>query len=318
MTGQVWAVNSEGGYLYSDQLSTKLRQAVQPMTRFRQFCDAKDATQKGLKTGDAFHWDVYSNVATQGTTLTETSTIPRTNFNIMQGTLTVAEFGNSVPYTAKLDNLSKLPVTEIINKVLKDDAKKAFDTAAYNQFNSTLLRVVPGSSGTATDVITLTTNGTATGTNNVALGKNHVKAISDLMKERNIPAYMADDYCSCGHPSSFRQLKNDLEDVHKYVDRGFDMILNGEIGRYESCRFVEQTNIAKEAWSNGKSNQISFFGEDTVAEAIVIPEEMRGAIPSDFGRSKGIAWYYLGGFGIVHANTDFVAQARIVKWDSAA
>ena len=30
--------------------------------------------------------------------------------------------------------------------------------------------------------------------------------------------------------------------------------------------------------------------EDTVAEAIAIPEEMRGKIPTDFGRSKGVAW----------------------------
>jgi hypothetical protein len=42
--------------------------------------------------------------------------------------------------------------------------------------------------------------------------------------------------------------------------------------------------------------------EDTVAEALVIPEEMRGAIPSDYGRSKGVAWYYLGqSFGPVVA-----------------
>ncbi len=30
--------------------------------------------------------------------------------------------------------------------------------------------------------------------------------------------------------------------------------------------------------------------EDTVAEAIAVPEEVRAKIPTDFGRSKGIAW----------------------------
>ena len=39
--------------------------------------------------------------------------------------------------------------------------------------------------------MTLTTNGTVTITNNVALGNGHVKAIVDLMKERNIPPSMA-------------------------------------------------------------------------------------------------------------------------------
>lgn len=36
---------------------------------------------------------------------------------------------------------------------------------------------------------------------------------------------------------------------------------------------------------------------------------------SDYGRSKGVAWYYLGGFGIVHT---LATNCRIVKWDSAA
>lgn len=314
MAGQLWATNSLGGYMYSDRLSKVLRHAVQPLVKFRQFADVKDAAAQGKGKGDTFHWNVYSDVATQGTTLVETSTMPETNFTITQGTMTITEYGNSVPYTGKLDDLSEHPVKEVINKVLKNDAKKAFDIAAHAQFNATLLRVVP-TAGTSTNAVTLTTNGTATATNNVAMGKEHVKAIVDLMKERNIPPYMGDDYAALAHPSTFRQLKNDLESVHQYVDAGFQMILNGEIGRYESTRFIEQTNIAKSSWTNNKSNWAFFFGDDTVAEGIAVPEEMRGKIPTDYGRSRGIAWYYLGGFGIVHTAA---AQARIVKWDSAA
>jgi hypothetical protein len=71
-------------------------------------------------------------------------------------------------------------------KVLKNDAKKAFDAAAYAQFNATPLRVI-ATGGTSTSAITLTTNGTVTGTSNVGLGKELVKAIVDMMKERNIP-----------------------------------------------------------------------------------------------------------------------------------
>lgn len=314
MAGQLWVTDSLGGYMYSDKLSKELRYAVQPLVKFRQFADVQDAAAQGKGEGDTFHWNVYSDVATQGTTLVETSTMPETNFTISQGTMTITEYGNSVPYSGKLDDLSEHPVKEVIHRVLKNDAKKAFDNAAYAQFNATPLRVVP-TSATATDAVTLTTNGTATGTNNVALGKDHVKAIVDLMKERNIPPYINDDYMSIARPSTFRQLKNDLESIHQYVNQGFQMILNGEIGRYEGVRFVEQTNIASASWSNSASDWAFFFGDDTVAEGIAIPEEMRGKIPGDFGRSKGVAWYYIGGFGIVHTQA---AQARIIKWDSAA
>ena len=319
MAGQIWSTNTLGGYMSSEKLSRVLRFSLQPLVKFRQFADIKDAAGQGKNKGDSYQWNVYSDVATQGTTLAETDAMPETNFTIAQRSLTITEMGNSVPYTGKLDDLSEHPVTEIINKVLKNDAKKAFDAAAYAQFNATPLVVSPVS-GNSTTAVSLATNGTAPTVNGVALGKDHVKAIVDIMKERNIPAYVNDDYISMGHPSTFRKLKNDLEAIHLYVDTGFQMILNGEIGRYESVRFVEQTNIAKDDvnFAAGLSNWAFFFGADTVAEAIAVPEEVRGKIPTDYGRSRGVAWYYLGGFGIVHPRDDGDSSknARIVKWGS--
>ena len=323
MAGQVWSVNTSGGYMYALNLSRELRMAVQPIVKFRQFCDIKDAAHQGLHRGDTFHWNVFSDVATQGTTLTETSTIPETSFTISQGTMTITEAGNSVPYTGKLDDLSEQPIREIVRKVLKNDAKKSFDNLAADQFNAAALRVVP-TNGTSTTSLDLTTNGTATETNNIALGKEHVKLIVDTMKERNIPAYSGDDYYAIAWPSTFRTLKNDLESIKQYIDQGFQMIMNGEVGRYEGVRFIEQTHIDKgyigstladATWTNAKSDWCVFFGEDTVAEAIAVPEEIRGKIPGDFGRDRGIAWYYLGGFGLVHTQA---AQSRVVIWDSAA
>jgi hypothetical protein len=147
--------------------------------------------------------------------------------------------------------------------------------------------VYPATS-TSTSAVTLTTTGTVGGTASVAFGKDHAKAIIDLMKERNIPPYKADDYYAITWPSTIRTFKNNLEDVFKYTGEGFGRIMNGEIGRYENCRYVEQTNIAKD--STTSTDWIFFMGEDTVAEAICVPEEMRGKIPSDYGRSKGVAW----------------------------
>lgn len=240
--------------------------------------------------------------------------MPETNFTVTQGTMTITEFGNSVPYTGLLDNMSEVPVTERIRVVLKNDAVKTFDTAAAAEFNKALLRVVP-TAGTDTSSVVLTTNGTATLTNNVALGKDHIKSIVDLMKERNIPGYMGEDYMALAHPTTFRTLKNNLESIHQYTTEGFGMILNGEIGRFEGVRFVEQTGVAKTGFTNAKSNWCYFFGEDTVAEGVAIPEEIRGKIPGDYGRSRGIAWYALEGFALTQITA---ANARVVKWDSAA
>ena len=324
MAGQVWGTSSLGGYMYSLNLSKELRVSLRPIVKFRQFADVKDAAHQGLSKGDTFHWNVYSTVATGGAALVENTAIAETNFTITQGTMTINEFGNSVPFTSKLDDLSEHPVKEIIHKVLKVDAAQVLDGLVADQIDTCKLRVVP-TAGTATDSVVLTENGTATLTNTVALGKDHIKAIVDVMKERNIPAYEGDDYFCLAWPTTFRTLKNNLETINQYVETGFQMIRNGETGRYEGVRFVEQTYRAKggaatgmgtaaAAWSKGLSDWAIFFGADTVAEAVAIPEEIRGKIPTDYGRSRGIAWYYLGGAGLVHT---VAAESRVVMWDSA-
>ncbi len=310
MAGQLWGTAADGGYMYTDELSDVLRMEVQPQVRYRQHCDAKDAMDKGLGKGDTYHWNVYSDIGTQGTALAENTAIPESKFTITQGSLTVEEYGNSVPYTGKLDDLSRHPVKEVVKKVLKNDASKTFDILARAQFDST--PVICAAETSTTAVVTVE-NGTCATTNNVALGVGHVKAIVDIMKERDIPTFSSGDYFCIARPTTFRTMKNSLESIHQYVDAGFRMIMNGEVGRYEGVRFIEQTNIASAGWTNAKSDVAHFFGEDTIAEAIVIPEEIRGKIPTDYGRSKGVAWYYLGGFGIVHSDA---TNARIVEWGS--
>ena len=326
MAGQLWAVNSLGGYFYSQNLSKELRKALQPTTKFRQFADVKDASQQGKGKGATFTWDVVSNVATQGNVIVETNTMPETQFTITQGTLTITEAGNSVPYSGKLEDLSQFSVKQAVMKALKNDATKVQDALAHQQFNLTPLRVA----GTSSTTITLSTGGTCTATNSQAFNTNHAKLIVDLMKERNIPAYSGDDYYALAWPSTYRTLKNSLETLHQYTPEGLQMIMNGEIGRYENVRYVEQTNIPKggaadsttfnaftntaDPWNGGFSDWIFFCGEDTVAEAVAVPEEIRAKIPTDYGRSKGVAWYYLGGYGLVHTS---VSEARVIKWDSA-
>ncbi len=263
MAGQVWETNAEGGFMYSDELSNVLRNALQPMNRFVQHCDAGDFTDKGLHTGDQFYWNAYSDVGTQGGELDERQPIPETSFTVSQKSGTVTEWGNSVPFSDKLDNMSAQPVKQIIHKALKNDASKAFEAAAHTQFAATKLTVTPTSGNSAT-AITLEETGTPTATNDIAMNNVHVKLISDQMKERNIPVYTDGNYRCMGRPSTFRGFKDDLESLHSYVDKGFGMILNGEVGRsYEGIRFFEQTAIASQGWTNAKSDQAFFFGKQS-------------------------------------------------------
>lgn len=306
---ELWVDNKE--FYSTPTLSKVLRHAVDQMCKYQQLAEPDDAI--GKNQGEKHNWPIFSQVEDQGGEISENSEMPETGFTTTHGTLTVTEYGNSVKYSGKFDSLSELPVKSVIEKVLKKDAHRALDNAAYNQFNATPLVVTP-TGGTSTDSIVLVEDGTPTVVNDVEMGKEHIKAISDEMKERDIPFADNDNYFAVGRPRSFRAAKNDIEEVYKYVPEGYGEIKNGEIGRYENVRLIEQTNIAKEDWVNNKSSQVHFMGDDRVCEGIAIPTELRGKIATDYGRGKGIAWYYLGGFGICHTEPK---QARIVKWGSA-
>lgn len=310
---ELWS--AQNGYMASPTLSEELRHAVQPNVRFRQFCDVEVALGKNV--GDVFNWNIYGDTDDEATSLDESLPMPETGFPVSQGSVTMTEYGIAVPYSGKFDDLSEHPVKAIIHKTLKNNARRALDTAAHAQFDSTILRAVGGASG----AITLTENATPSGTNNIAMSNDHVKTISDTMQERNIPLFDGENYVCVTRPTTIRPVLDDLEAIHQYTSEGWGRVMNGERGRYDAVRFVTQTNVASEAWSNGLSDAAYFFGADTVTEAVAIPEEIRGKLPDDYGRGKGIAWYYLGAFGITHADQTSAAtkaQARIVKWDSAA
>jgi hypothetical protein len=169
--------------------------------------------------------------------------------------------------------------------------------------------------GTNTSAVTLTTNGTATLTNNIALGKEHIKVIVDTMKERNIPPYVNDDYVCLAHPTTLRKVKNDLETIHQYVETGLRMIMNGEDRplRVDALRRADQHR-------EGSGPTRSRTGRTSSAKtrsrkASRFPRKCAGRSRRTTAVRKGVAWYYLGGFGIVHT---VAANARILKWDSQA
>lgn len=264
--------------------------------------------------------------------LTETNTIPQGNHTYIQATLTMSERGFSIPYSEALESLAEVSVRQPIMKVLKYDALCDIDSLVHGEFNKTPMRVA----ATATaDSVTLTTNSTATLTVSQQLSLTNAKSIIDLMKGRNVPTYTDSDYMAVARPGGLRKLKNDLEAIHQYTETGLEMIMNGEIGRIAGeCRFVEQTVIpaggaadsttfdaftdTADAWNAAASPDWAFFfGADTVCEAVHTAEEIRAKIPDDYGRSKGVAWYALLGYGITHNSSNSLGNVRIFKWDSA-
>jgi hypothetical protein len=331
MSGQLFAVNSLGGNYSAKNLSKELRMGVKAMAKFRQFADVRDAWGKVTRSGQTFTWDVVPMMSRGNRALVETSTIPQGQHTVIQGTLTMSERGYSIPYSEALESLAEVSVRTPIMKILKYDALCDIDCLVHAEFNKTPMRVA----ATATaDSVTLTTNSTATLTVSQQISRTNFKSVIDLMKGRDVPYYTDSDYYMIARPGGLRGLKDGIESIHQYTETGLEFIQNGEIGRYEECRIVEQTVVpaggaansttfdafanTADAWDATAAPDWAFFiGADTVCEAVHTPEEIRFKLTDDYQRSKGIAWYALLGYGITHNSSSSLANARIFKFDSA-
>jgi N4-gp56 family major capsid protein len=254
-----------------------------------QFVDAEGAM--GKNRGDAVLFDKISNISTAGGTLNETATIPKNNYTITQGTLTVTEYGNAVPFTLKLQSLAEVNVPNIVKTVLRNDLAKVLDSAAATEFKTSDYKATI----TNTATTTFGTAGAALDTSAASMSDKNVRDIVDKLKTLNVPRYDGNNYICIASTNSIRGLYDYFETKIQYTDAKPMFI--GEIGSYYGCRFIEETNVlVNTLGSSSVDGEAVFFGADAVREGIVIPEEVRIDLPKDFGRDQAIAWYYLGGF----------------------
>ena len=288
MSQQIWSVNSLGGYLSNDSLSKQIRHSAQPMMKFRQFVDAEGAM--GKNKGEKVLFNKISNISTAGGTLTETSTIPKRNYTIVQGTLTVYEYGNAVPWTLKAQTLAEVSVPDIVKTVLRNDMAKVLDSAAATYFQTAEFKAVVANTATTS----FTTDGTATATSSGSMSDKNVRDIIDYLKTKNVPR-RGSDYVCIASTNSIRGLYDFFE--AKAQNTTMNPLYTGEVGKYYGCRFIEETNrLSNVLGSATNDGEAVFFGADAIREGIAIPEDIRIDLPKDFGRDQAIAWYYMGGF----------------------
>jgi len=308
MGNQMFSVNSLGGYFTNNQLSSQVRYKAQTDQKFRQFVDIEAAA--GANRGNKVFFDKISNISTGGGTLTETDTIPKRNYTITQGTLTMTEYGNSIPYTQKVKTLSDIMVPETVRTVLTNDMRVVLDSAAATQFmtNDYIATI------TNTATTTFGSAGAALATAGANMSDKNVRDIIDKMKVLLIPRRADGKYVSVASTNSIRGLYDFFEAKAQLTTTAPLMI--GEVGSYYGCRFIEETNFLSNAdGSNGLYGEACFFGADAVREGIAIPEEIRVGIPTDFGRDQAIAWYALLGFQQVWDFSDD-GQTRIITVNS--
>lgn len=312
MPGLMWSPDAQGGFLANDQLSRKVRVQSQTMQVFRQFVRKEPGFGKGK--GDTIMFDRVSNVSTGGGPIAELEKMPEDDLVISQGELTVTEYGNSVPWTGKLETLNTLSVDSIVTVALKNDMAKTLDRAVGTEFRTAPIIVVPtGSSGSPAQVYE--TSLATTATRNVQAWD--VRRVIDKMKSTYlIPKFEGKYYvciCSTGFASAIKEDTNGAGwlEVSKYADP--DRALNGELGTFYGCKFIEENNVLSNTLGGTAYNgEAIFFGEDPIVEGVAVPEELRRKIPGDYGRDKGLAWYSLHGYSLTY-DSAVAGEAKVIR-----
>jgi N4-gp56 family major capsid protein len=313
MPGQSWQLNETGAYFSNNKLSKDLIAKAQPMTRFRQFTTKR--ADFGKSEGQNLLFDKLLDVEVSGGQLSEGQPIPKTGFKIRQGTCTANPVGNSIPYTEEFSDFSEFDVTDPIQSRLINDAALVLDTMAEAAFKQTKVIYTPLDGSQPGDANQWSVTGTAvTGARRAITPEDFVQ-VADAMKEGNyggnksapVPFYDSkQNYINIGSVSSMRALRNPQPsgDLNWRQDVQFgapDRLFAGEAGTWEKVRYVEENHLLgriknADGSDSGLPGESYMFGKDAVMEIVVCPLEVRRNVPGDYGRDRGMAYYYCGGF----------------------
>lgn len=311
-----WQFDAPSGVYKNHAMSEQLRFAAIAETKFMQFVTPESGY--GKKRGESVTISRVSRltVPTSGV-LNENISIPEDVLTLTTASITVVEWGRSVPYTSLSNDLSEFNVENIVQRALKDQMKVTLDNAAAAGFKTAKIKVEM----TGVSSVNFDTNGTASQTSLANLNMYGVEQIRDYMYSTlNVPPYEGDDYVCLISTKGKRGVMSDpaWEPWHRYTDP--EAKYNSEIGRMENVRFIEINNSGALSANPGASQTVQgegvFFGADAVAMAVAEDPELRARIPMDYGRSKGVAWYGILQFGLVW-DTANAGEARVVHLTSA-
>jgi len=261
---------------------------------FDQAADVQPVAQ--AMPGSAVTFTIFNDIAAATSTLNEVTDVTPTALSDSQKTVTLAEYGNAVVTTAKLRGT----------------------VIGYNAGDS--MDKVVSAVLAAGDNVAYATGGASAPTSRVGMAVDDLLTANDIRKQvaalrkANVPTFngsyigfihpdVSYDFRSATDASAWRTPAN-------YVDP--TGIYNGEIGLFESVRFIEtpRAPIFENAFNGagaagtGDSYATLIMGRQALAKAFstqdgngAMPKVVRGNVTDLLMRLMPIGWYWLGGYG---------------------
>ena len=254
--------------------------------------------------GSSVKFTIFSELADATSTLAETTDLTPTTMADSQVEVTLAEYGNTINTTAKLRGTSFLDVDAVAANLIGYNAGSSIDTVVANVLKAAT-NVIYGGGGSTTP----TTNATVQAED--IIEANDVRIATAQLRGSKAQTFNG-MYMGFIHPDVSYDLRRETgaaswRDPHNYVDTA--QIYNGEIGAFESVRFIETPRAPLDLTGGSASTvdlyQTIIMGRQSLAKAHSItdgngayPKVMRGPVVDSLMRFNPIGWYWLGGYGI--------------------
>ena len=254
--------------------------------------------------GSSVKFTIFSELADATSTLAETTDLTPTTMADSQVEVTLAEYGNTINTTAKLRGTSFLDVDAVAANLIGYNAGSSIDTVVANVLKGAT-NVIYGGGGASTP----TSNATVQAED--IIEANDVRIATAQLRGSKAQSFNG-MYMGFIHPDVSYDLRRETgaaswRDPHNYVDTAG--IYNGEIGAFESIRFIETPRAPLDLTGGSASTvdlyQTIIMGRQSLAKAHSItdgngayPKVVRGPVVDSLMRFNPVGWYWLGGYGI--------------------
>jgi N4-gp56 family major capsid protein len=254
--------------------------------------------------GSSVKFTIFSELADAISTLAETTDLTPSTMGDSQVEVTLAEYGNTINTTAKLRGTSFLDVDAVAANLIGYNAGSSIDTVVANVLKAAT-NVIYGGGGSTTP----TSNATVQAED--IIEANDVRIATAQLRGSKAQSFNG-MYMGFIHPDVSYDLRRETgaaswRDPHNYSD--VSGIYNGEIGAFESIRFIETPRAPLDLTGGSASTvdlyQTIIMGRQSLAKAHSItdgngayPKVVRGPVIDSLMRFNPVGWYWLGGYGI--------------------
>ena len=272
---------------------------------FDQAADVQPVQQAMPGTGVTF--TIFADIAAATSTLNEVTDVTPVALSDSQVTVTLNEYGNAVVTTAKLRGTAFLDVDSAAANIIGYNAGDSMDQVVRDVLaGGTNVVYATGGSTTPTSRESISTDD--------ILHADDVRKVVAQLRGANVATFEG-SYMGFIHPDVSYDFRSNTDVAAWRTPANYvnpEGIYNGEIGKFESVRFIETPRAKKFAnASNGTSTTGTIdaycthvMGRQALAKAFSVtdgngatPKIVRGNVTDILMRLQPLGWYWLGGYG---------------------